>query len=455
LLVGHAGDLSEHFQSVGVHDGDAAEGGALLEGLDEEGSGRLELDLRALELGELGGVLDLLSSGFLGLLPQDLGHLARNLGRAAEDDRGVPRLEDARVLLDGDHGGELLRWIEDTLLLDVDDVSGGDLLVLLDTLDGQTDGVAGTGALEFLLVLLDGEDLLALETCGDDTDDVARAERTLFDGPADDLTHTLDVINTGDGETERELGVTLGGLDEVIEGVDEGEPSGLLLGADVCLPPLVPRRLVALLDEVVAVEPRVRDEGDLLGLEADHLEHLDEFFLDLVEPVLGPVAGIHLVHADDDLLDTQQVQETSVLASLALFNTHLGVGLGDGGFKATLLGGDEKETDIGGGGASDHVLDVILVSGGVDDGVVVLVGEKLLGVALDRHTTLALLFTGVEVVGEAERGLSLLVGHRLELRHFTFGDAAALEDQVAARGGLAGIDVPAHNNGEMLFGHGG
>ena len=53
------GDLSKHLQTVGVHDGNAAEGGALLEGLKEERSGGLELDLGGLELGKLGGVVDL------------------------------------------------------------------------------------------------------------------------------------------------------------------------------------------------------------------------------------------------------------------------------------------------------------------------------------------------------------------------------------------------------------
>ena len=36
------GDLSKHLQTVGVHDGNAAEGGALLEGLKEERSGGRE-----------------------------------------------------------------------------------------------------------------------------------------------------------------------------------------------------------------------------------------------------------------------------------------------------------------------------------------------------------------------------------------------------------------------------
>ena len=135
----------------------------------------------------------------------------------------------------------------------------------------------------------------------------------------------------------------------------------------------------------------------------------------------------------------------------ALLNTELGVGLGNGGLETTLLGGDKKKTDISGGGSGDHVLDVILVAGGINDGVVVLGGEELLGVALDGNTTLALLLAGVKVVGESERGLALFGGGLLELGHLTLGDSSALEDKVTACGRLAGIDVPANNNGEMLF----
>jgi len=55
--MGGLGDLAKHLQTVGVHNGDTAKGGALSEGLKEEGGGGLELDLGGLELGELRGVL--------------------------------------------------------------------------------------------------------------------------------------------------------------------------------------------------------------------------------------------------------------------------------------------------------------------------------------------------------------------------------------------------------------
>ena len=92
-----------------------------------------------------------------------------------------------------------------------------------------------------------------------------------------------------------------------------------------------------------------------------------------------------------------------------------------------------------------------LVAGGIDNGVVVLLSVELLGVALDGDTTLTLLLAGIKEVGEAERGLAHLLGLLLELGHLTLGDAAALEDQVAAGSGLAGIDVSADNERKMFL----
>mmetsp|Transcript_113899 Transcript_113899/g.318185 ORF Transcript_113899/g.318185 Transcript_113899/m.318185 type:complete len:207 (+) Transcript_113899:938-1558(+) len=199
------------------------------------------------------------------------------------------------------------------------------------------------------------------------------------------------------------------------------------------------------------MESGVGDEGDLLRLEADELEHLDEFLLDLVEPGLVPSARVHLVDSDEELVNSEEVEQTGVLARLALFDSKLGVGLGDGGLETSLLGGDEQHTHVRSGGSGDHVLDVILVSGGIHDSVVVLLGEELLGVALDGDTTLALFLARIKVVRKAERGLSLFLGDGLELGHFTLGNAAHLEDQVTACGRLSSVDVSADNKRQVLL----
>ena len=94
-------------------------------------------------------------------------------------------------------------------------------------------------------------------------------------------------------------------------------------------------------------------------------------------------------------------------------------------------------------------LDVILVSGGVDNGVVVLGSVELLGVTLDGDTTFTFFLACIKVVGETEGRFALFVGHGLELFHLTSRDATHLEDEVTASGGFSGIDVTADDEGEV------
>merc|ERR1719253_1469140 len=436
LNGGNGCDLSKHLQSVGVHDSNTSESGTLLEGLDEKRLGWLEFNFGILVLRKFWGVVNLLSTGLL----------ARNLGGTAENNWCVSGLEDTRVLLDSNHGSEGLDGLEISILLDVDDVSGGNLLILGNTLDGKTDRVSGSSLLKSLLVLFNGEDLFVPEARGDNSNDISGEKSSLLNCSADDLSNSLNVVDVGDGKTDGKLRVTLRGLDEVVEGLNNSESGDLLLGGDVGSPSLVPRGLIRLFNKVVSVESRVRNEGDLLGLEADHLKHLLELFLDLIETALVPSAGVHLVDANNDLFNSEKVEKTSMLTGLSLLNSSLGISLGDGGLETSLFGGHKKKTNISGGGSGDHVLDVILVAGSIDNGVVVLFGEELLGVTLDGNTTLALLLTGVKVICESKRGLSLLGGGFVELVHLTLGDSSLLKDEMSTGGGLTGIDVSADDN---------
>lgn len=448
-----ATDFSEHFKTVGVHDSESAKSGTLLEGLDEQRSSRFEFDFGTLELRKFRRVVDLGSSSLLGLLPQDLGHLAGNLGGTREDNRTVSGLEDTRVLLNSDQGSEALDRLKFSFLFKVDDVTRVDLLILGDTLDGKTNRVSRSGRVKNLLVLFDGENLLSLEVGGDESDNISRSEGSLFDGSTDDLTNTLDVVDVGDRQTKRGIRFTLRRLDEVVEGINNGVSCDQSLGVEVGRPSLVPRALgwVNRLDQVVSVESRVRDERNFLGLESNQLDHLDELILDFVVSVFGPSAGVHLVDSDKNLFDTKEVQETGMLTSLSFFHSKLGVGLGNSGFETTLLGRHQQHAYISGGGTGDHVLDVILVTRGIDDSVMVLLGEELLGVTLDGNTTLAFFLASIKVVSETERTLTLFFGKGLQLGHLTLGDSTHLENQMTASGRLSGIDVTADDKGQMLF----
>jgi len=278
---------------------------------------------------------------------------------------------------------------------------------------------------------------------------------TLLDTAGDDITHTLDLVDAGHGHSHGSVVLTGGKADHVVQGVHEGvdvEGGLVLLDEDVLTLP--PGHLLGLLQQVVAHPAGDGEDGDALLdevlLPAGLDEHGLHLLLDLGEAgllVLGNVA-VHLVDADHQLLDAQQVDQTGVLAGLALDLAGLVVATGDGGDEVTV-GGDHQQGHVGLGGAGDHVLDEVSVPGGVDHGVVPLVGEELLGGAGDGDTSLTLLLLTVHVEREGEGLLAQTLGLLLQLLHLSLGDSAELEEETTGGGGLAGVDVTADHDGHM------
>ena len=71
------------------------------------------------------------------------------------------------------------------------------------------------------------------------------------------------------------------------------------------------------------------------------------------------LGGVHLVDGDDELTHTEGEGEEGVLAGLAV--------LGDTSLELTGTTGDDEDGAVSLGGTSDHVLDEVTVSGGIDD----------------------------------------------------------------------------------------
>jgi hypothetical protein len=159
------------------------------------------------------------------------------------------------------------------------------------------------------------------------------------------------------------------------------------------------------------IQPEIGTNGtsslDHRLLPADLLEHLDHLVADLGVArltVLGDVA-VHLVHADDDLLHAEQVDQQRVLTGLAHHLTGLRVALGDRG-REVAVGRHHDQRDVGLRRAGDHVLDKVAVTGRIDHGVVLGRREELLRGARNRHTALALLLLTVQKEGKDERRLA-------------------------------------------------
>ena len=71
------------------------------------------------------------------------------------------------------------------------------------------------------------------------------------------------------------------------------------------------------------------------------------------------LGGVHLVDGDDELPDTEGEGEQGVLTSLAI--------LGDTSLELTSTTGNDEDSTISLGGTSDHVLDEVTVTGGIDN----------------------------------------------------------------------------------------
>ena len=106
-----------------------------------------------------------------------------------------------------------------------------------------------------------------------------------------------------------------------------------------------------------------------------------------------------------------------------------------------------RETYLGGTG--DHVLDEVTMSGGVDDGHVVLGGLELPESDVDGDTTLTLGLQFVQHPGVLEGALAGLLGLLLELLDGPLVNATALVDQMTSGGRLAGVDVADDNDVDM------
>merc|ERR1712029_498512 len=173
---------------------------------------------------------------------------------------------------------------------------------------------------------------------------------------------------------------------------------------------------------------------------ADLLDESRHLLLDLLETSLGVwgLSGVHLVDTNDQLLDTKGVSEQSVLTGLAV--------LGDTSLEFTSTGSNDQDTAISLGGSSDHVLDEITMSGGIDDGDVVLAGLELPQGNIDGDTTFTLSLQLVQNPGVLEGALAHLLSFLLELLDGTLVDTTALVDQVTGGGGLAGVDVSNDDN---------
>jgi hypothetical protein len=264
-------------------------------------------------LDELGVVFERLSSTSVDL-GGDFLELAGNVSSVAIENWCISSSDLSRVVQNDNLGRERLSSSRGIVL----GVSGNESTTdILDgnVLDVESDVVSRGGLGELLVMHFDGLDFRG-DLGGSKSNGVSRAENSSFNTSDGNRPYSSDFVNVLEGETERLVDGSLGGL----EGIEGFEERGSL----------VPREVGRLLEHVVSVPSRDGDKLDLVEGVSDLLQIIRNFLLDFRETSLGPVDRlvVHLVDANDHLTNSEGEGEESVLSGLSF--------LGDTSFELTL-----------------------------------------------------------------------------------------------------------------------
>jgi len=393
-----------------VTDSESTERGEFREGLNNHrlGGGHLD-DTGITRLDEFGELLSDLTSSLVHLV-LNFSELAGNVRGVAIEDGCVTVLDLTGMVHDDNLGLEGLSVLSGGVL-----GIGGDI-TSLDVLDGkvldvETNVVSGDGLIDLLVMHLDGLDLSG-GTERTEADGHTGLDDTSLDSADGDCSDTRDLVDILEGESEGLEDGSLGRLDG-IEGLEEEGT-------------LVPRHVVGELEHVITVPSGNGDERNSFDLEADLLEVRGDLSLDFVESLFLVVStlGVHLVAANDHLLDTHGEGKKSVLSGLTF--------LGPSRLELTRWGGNHEDGDISLGGTSDHVLDEISVSGSINDGEAGLLRLELPEGNINGDTSLTLGLKLVKNPSVLESTFTHLVGLLLELFDGSLIDTTALVDQVTS-----------------------
>jgi len=414
-----------------VADGESTERRILGEGLDGHRLRRRHLhDRRVTVLDALGESFELFAGTTIAFL-EDLLELAGDVSRVAIHDGRVSVLDFTGMVENDDLSVEVLALLGRIVLRIGSDVSTTDFLDG-HVLDVEANVVAGKSLGKRLVVHLYrlhfGGDV-----CGREADEHAGFDDARLDSADGHRSDAADLVDVLERQTKGLIGGAAGRNDRV-EGFDESEtcdiallfgglgPALLLLAISVAACP--PSHLLGLLQHIVAMPSGDGAKDDLLGIVPDLLDVTLDFLTDLQESALvvgRRRSGVHLVNADNELLDAKSVGEKRVLTSLAV--------LGDDSLELSSTGGD------------DHVLDEISVSRGINDGDVVIFSLELPQGDIDGDTTFTLGLELVQNPGILEGPFTHLLSLLLELLDDTLVDAAAFVNEMAGGGRFTRIYV--------------
>lgn len=187
--------------------------------------------------------------------------------------------------------------------------------------------------------------------------------------------------------------------------------------------------------DVVALESRDGNVLNVFGLVADGLEVKADFVSNFVESVLRVVnvGIIHLVDSNNNLFDSHGESEQSMLLGGSISR--------EPSLELVLSRSDHQNSSISLASPDNHVLEEVLVSRGVNDGVLSSLSLEGSEGAVDGDSSLLLLLSVVEQVGEVERGLLLDGGLLLHLLNGSLVVFSQFVEEVTSSGGLSRVHV--------------
>jgi len=367
-LEGDLDDLSKHNNGGTFHDGNTSKTFGGLEGVANKWLLRLEDKLGHFVGFHVLRTFGLLSTSFLSDFPLNFGHFDSGTSSTDESDRRVSGLHFTRVVKNLDLGSEVLASFQGGIGFQDHDITNARHVHLVKTFDVKSDVVTRVGFLDGFVVHFNGEDFtdarLGGGRSGEEVNFLSRFDSTLFDTASDDVTDTLDLVDAGNRHTDRLVGRSRRDFNHVVEAVEESVDVQLLFVDVDNVLSFPPRHLVGFFGQVVTNPSRNREDRERVLDErlfpSDLGKHRDHFVTDFVVTgfaVFGDVA-VHLVDTNNELFDTQQVDQTGVLTSLSLDNTLLVVTSGNSGGKVTVRRNHEK-SNIGLRSTRNHVLDEV------------------------------------------------------------------------------------------------
>merc|ERR1719449_477232 len=419
-----------------VPDSKSSEGSKLAEWLYTHRLRRHQLDNGSVSrLDELWIVFRRFTSPPVHLL-LDLCEFTSNVGRVAVEHWAVAIGHLARVVEDNDLSGEVCDTTGGLVLGIRGYVSSLDVLDR-DILHVESNVVSRDGLWEGLVVHLHGLDLCGQLRGGEGYHDT-RLYHSSLHSTNRHCTNTSNFVDVLKRKPER-LVSRPSRRDNGVQSLEESSAASLsLLPLDS--PALVPTHLLRGGEHVVPVPSGDWHEGNSSWIVANLLDESAHFFLDFFKSGLAVwrLRGVHLVNRNNELLDPESVGKQGVFASLTI--------LRDASFKLSCSGGDDKHSTVSLGCASDHVLDEVAMSRGIDDSNIVLGSLELPERDIDGYTTLTLSLELVQDPSVLEGALARLLRLLLELLDGPLVNASALIDQMSSGCRLTGVHVSNDDN---------